>query len=145
MARTDSVADLIGEDVVTDYAFVPDRAVVVITNVQLGDGLAGPPNDQPLQILRDDRPLPVDELGVGHLGKVARHRAGRSFPLNYAWGLGVDQTLPGRPPQMDTLHPSPLYPGQSPDAHDGVPAPEVIRNPHTVFYTATPQVGWHGW
>lgn len=142
---TQSVMDLLGEDVVEQYGFVPDRSIDHIPMVQLGDGLAGPPNDQPLQIFRDTRPLAVDELGMGHLGRVARHRAGRTFPLNYEWGGWFDNTLPGRAPKQDARRMSPLYPGQAPEAHEGVPAPEVIRNPRTVMFTATPQVGWEGW
>ena len=139
---TQSVLDLIGDE---GYDFVPNRSVVVMPPVQLGDGLAGPENDQALQIFRDDRPLAVDELGMGHLGKLARHRAGRYLPLNYEYGAWFDNSLPGRPPVEDHRTPSPLYWGQSPEAHDGVPATEVIRNPRTVFFTATPQVGWEGW
>jgi hypothetical protein len=142
---TQSVYDLLGEDVAADYPHPAAPMVDVFSLVQLGDGLAGPPNDQPLQAFRDTRPLAVDELGMGHLGKVARHRAGRSFPLNYAWGAGLDLSLPGRPPQQDELHPSVFGPGQDPALYAGVPGPEVVRNPRTVLYTATPQVGWYGW
>jgi hypothetical protein len=142
---TQSVADLVGEEVVQDYGFIPARDVVVIPPLQLGDGLAGPENDQPLQIFRDTRPLSVDELGAGHLGKLARHRAGRYMPYNLTWGAWFDPHLPGRPPEQDALHPSPLYPGQDPAAHEGVPATEVVRNPRTIFYTASPEVGWEGW
>lgn len=137
--------DLIGEDVVEEYGFVPDRSVQVFVPLQIGDGLAGPPNDQPLQVFRDTRPLAVDELGMGHLGKVARHRAGRSLPLNYDWGGWFDTSLPGRAPTQDSRELSPLSPGQLPAAHEGVHPPEVIRNPRTVLYTATPQVGWEGY
>lgn len=145
MRTIDDIHDLLGDDVVDEYGFVPDRAIVIVSNVQIGDGLAGPENDQPLQIFRESRPLAVDELGMGHLGKLARHRAGRSVPLNYTFGAGLDPVLPGRPPEQDVLHPSVFGPGQDPAWHDGFPGAQVIRNVHTVYYTATPQVGWEGW
>lgn len=139
------IYDLLGEDVVEEYGYVPDRAVAFVPQVVLGDPAAGPPNDQPLQIFRDTRPLAVDELGMGHLTKVARRAEGRTFPLNDDWGDWFDTSLPGRAPQQDTRTNSPLSPGQDPAAHAGVHPPEVIRNPHTVYYTATPWVGWEGW
>ena len=142
---TQSVYDLLGEDVVEDYGFIPERPVLVFSETQIGDGLAGPDNDQPLQIFRDNRPLAVDELGMGRISKLARHRAGRSVPLNLDWGAGLDMTLPGRVPRQDVRRASPLYPGQDPAAHEGIHPPEVIAAPDTVYYTATPQVGWTGW
>jgi len=157
---TQSVMDLIGEDLVGDtlgedrvgpdlYAgYIPERAIVHVPPMQLGDGLAGPINDQPLQIFRDDRPLAVDELGMQgpFTGpKLARHRAGRQFPLNYEWGDWFDPTLPGRVPTQDTRRPSPLSPGEAASAHDGVPATELIGPARTVYFTATPQVGWDGY
>lgn len=141
---TQSVIDLLGDELGGTPPRL-EREVAYIPMMQLGDGLAGPENDQPLEIFRDTRVLAVDELGMGHLGKLARHRAGRAFPLNEEWGAWFDPDMPGRPPTQDTLRPSPLYPGQSPSWHDGVAAPEVIRGPGTVFFTATPQVGWEGY
>ncbi|HET9721122.1 MAG TPA: hypothetical protein VFP55_13660 [Solirubrobacteraceae bacterium] len=157
---TQTVMDLLGENVAGGglgedmtgadlYAgYIPERALLHIPPVQLGDGLAGPENDQPLQIFRDTRPLAVDELGMQgpfQDPKLARHRAGRQFPLNDQWNAGLDQTLPGRVPTQDSLHPSPLYPGQDPDYYPGVPPTEVLASPRTVFFTATPQVGWEGY
>jgi hypothetical protein len=157
-----SVADLLGEDLSHDElgqdlvgasliaGYIPERAIAHVPAMQLGDGLAGPPNDQQLYIGRDDRPLAVDELGrqgpfLLKMGTLARHRAGRSFPLNYEWGAGIDQTNPGRVPEQDTRTNSPLNPGELPEAHAGVPAAEVLRSARTVFFTTTPQVGWEGW
>lgn len=158
---TQSVADLIGETLTSHdpygedmqgaelYAgFIPDRSVVHIPQMQLGDGLAGPPNDQQLQIQRDNRPIAVDELGMQGpfmWTKVAHIRAGRMFPLNYEWDDALDQVYPGRVVMEDVLHPSPLSPGQQAAAHDGVPPVEVMRHAHTVFFTATPAVGWEGY
>lgn len=142
---TDSVYGLLGEDVVEDYGYVPERSVVFVPQLVIGDPAAGPENDQPLQIFRDTRPLAVDELGMGHLGKLARRAEGRTMPLNDDWGDWFDPSLPGRAPRQDTLHPSVFGPGQNPDSYDGVSPPQLIRNPHTVYYTATPQVGWEGW
>lgn len=140
-----SVYDLLGEDVVVEYGYVPERSVAFVPLVQIGDGLAGPPNDQPLQIFRDTRPLAVDELGMGHLGKVARHRAGRAFPLNDSFDSGLDHTLPGRAPEQDMLRSRSFGPAQDPGLHAGVLAPEVVTNPRTVYWTATPDAGWDGW
>jgi hypothetical protein len=140
-----SVHELLGEEHYQAYDVLPDTGLVFIPLLQLGDGLAGPENDQPLQILRDDRPLAVDELGKGHLGKLARHRAGRAMPLNMTWNAGVDQSMYERPPEQDARHPSGFGPGQNPAVHQGVPAPELVGNPRTILYTATPEVGWEGW
>lgn len=157
-----SVADLLGESLAHDpygedlagedlhAGYIPERSVVHIPQLQLGDGLAGPPNDQPLQIFRDNRVIATDELGMQgpfHLSTsaVARHRAGRMFPLNYEWDDALDQTLPGRVPAQDVLRPSVLSPGEQPAWHDGVPPVEVLPAAHTVYFTATPQVGWQGY
>jgi hypothetical protein len=157
-----SIASLLGEDLNADAlglgedrdghsliaGYRVDRSIIHVPLAQLGDGLAGPPNDQPLQIFRDDRPIATDELGQQGpfmWEKLARHRAGRAFPLNFEWNAGIDQHLPGRAPVEDHRTMSPWYWGQEPDAHDGMLPPEVLPNPHTVFYTASPNVGWAGY
>lgn len=140
--------DMVGPDLYAGY--IPDRSLVHVPQAQIGDGLAGPINDQPLQIFRDNRVIATDELGMQgpfHLeqGKIARHRAGRTFPLNYDWDTALNRPLTGRPPEQDTRYPSPLSPGQLPGAHDGFMPVEVLPNPNTVFYTASPSVGWEGY
>lgn len=141
--------DLAGPDLIDGW--IPGRSIEFIPPMQLGDGLAGPPNDQQFQIYRDNRPIPADSVGMlvgggpSHLGIVARHRAGRQFPLNYEWNAGLDQGFPGMLPQQDALYPSPLYWGQAPGAHDGVPPTELLPPTRTVFYTASPRVGWAGY
>ncbi|HWD76349.1 MAG TPA: hypothetical protein VG371_14505 [Solirubrobacteraceae bacterium] len=159
---TQSVIDLLGEDLaggslgenlITDdliAGYIPERAVVYQPPMQLGDGLAGPLNDQQLYIGRDDRPIATDELGMQgpfmlSIGAIARHRAGRSFPLNLDWNEGLDDTLPGLIPEDAGYRAAPLSPGGLPGAHDGVPAVELVENPRTVFYTASPSVGWAGY
>lgn len=160
--QTESVADLLGERYTTEDPYgedlngpdlqagwIPDRSLVYVPPVQLGDGLAGPENDQALQIFRDNRVIATDELGrqgpFADGPKLARHRAGRNFPLNLEWGAFFDTSLPGLAPEQDALVPSPLYWGQDPDAHDGVPPVEVLPGAKTVFYTASPNVGWTGY
>lgn len=158
---TQSVHDLIGEsggplglgeDMTGSLTagYLPDRSIVHIPQMQLGDGLAGPPNDQQLQIFRDNRPIATDELGLQGpfflpQMAIARHRAGRTFPLNYEWDGGFDPSMLERAPEMDARHLSPLSPGQLPDFHDGVPPVEVLPSPRSVYYTASPNVGWQGY
>lgn len=138
--------DLVGGDLFAGY--IPERVVEHVPQMQLGDGLAGPPNDQALQIFRDNRVIATDELGMqgpftGQ--KLARHRAGRMFPLNYGWGDNLDPSLPGLEVLQDVLVPSKLSPGQQAAAHDGVPPVEVLGSARSVYFTATPQVGWAGY
>lgn len=143
-----NVADLIGESASLQNDELPAHVIDYIPPVQLGDGLAGPANDQQFAIYRDTRPIQADELQdltspTPHLGIVARHRAGRSFPLNYTWGpAGFDFTLPGMVPLQNHRRMSPLSPGGLPRAHDGFKAPEVLKPRRTIFYTSTKHVGW---
>ena len=126
------------------------RTIKYVPQAQIGDGLAGPPNDQSLEIFRDTRPIATDELeGLPfHISKVARHRAGRTFPLNFGYGAWFDNHFPGQLADLNYRNarnsrgPSPLYPGQNPASHQGVAAAEVIPGVNTVYYTATPEVGW---
>lgn len=141
-------ADLMGDDLISGY--IPERSIVHVPLTQIGDGLAGPVNEQNLVIYRDERPLAVDELGMQgpfhlEISKYARHRAGRAFPLNYDYGAGFDPAMYEREFVQDMLNPSPLNPGQLPDAHDGVSPVEVLGSANTVFYTASPNVGWEGY
>lgn len=156
-----TVRDLIGEDLRSDplgedmagsltAGYIPGRDVRYLPPVQLGDGLAGPPNQQQLKIYRDARPIATDELGMQgpfylRIGAIARHRAGRSFPLNYQWGAGLDPTLPGRVPTQESRELSPFGPGMLPDTHAGVAPVELTPTARTVYYTATPMVGWQGY
>lgn len=157
-----NVYDLLGEDLTHDElgedlqgglisGYIPDRSIVHVPAVQLGDGLAGPPNDQQLVIARDNRPIATDELGqqgpwnLNMAGKLARHRAGRQFPLNYEWNAGLDQSNPGLVPQEDALLPSVFDPSQSPSWYVGDPPAELTPTARTVYFTATPTVGWEGY
>jgi hypothetical protein len=142
--------DLAGDDLVSGYH--QGRSVDYIPQVTAGDGLAGPPNEQQLQIYRDDRPLAVDELGmqgpfnlVG-FGSIARHRAGNTYPLNYEWNAGLDLGLPGLVPAQDVLSGAPFGPDQAPEWGYGGTAPtELGPTARTVAYTASPNVGWSGY
>lgn len=156
-----NVYDLLGEDYTHDElgedlqgglisGYIPDHSVVHFVPTQIGDGLAGPPNQQDLVIFRDDRPIATDELGMQgpwnlDIGKVARHRAGRQFPLNEGWNAGLDDTNPGLVPQQDALLPSVFDPSQSPEWYVGDPPAELGPTARTVYFTATPQVGWTGY
>jgi hypothetical protein len=142
-------SDLVDPDDLT-AGYIPERSILYVPQTIIGDGLAGPVNDQMLMIGRDTRPLAVDELGKQgpfqlEIGKWARHRAGRMFPLNYDWGAGLDPSLPeaGMPLEEGAV-PSVLSPEQSPDGWLGVPPVEIIADAHTVYYTASPNVGWGG-
>lgn len=156
-----SVSDLLGENLSDGLGlgedmtgnlisgYIPERTVEFSPLTQIGDGLAGAPNEQHLQIFRDDRPIATDELGVNgpfviEWRKLAHHSAGRSFPLNYGWTAGLDQTNPGLLPRNpdSSLYPSPLYWGQDPDSFGGMAPVEVLPAAHTVYYTASPNVGW---
>lgn len=141
--------NLTGDDLYAGY--IPDRSLLFSPQTVIGDGLAGPVNDQPLQIFRDNRVIATDELGMQgpfHLeqGKLARHRAGRMFPLNYDWVDSSQQGLTGLVPEQDARQLSPLeFPGEYPEAHSGFMPVEVIGNPTTVFYTVSPDVGFEGY
>jgi hypothetical protein len=157
--KLQDVRDLIGEDLRSDplgenmagdplAGYIPERTILFVPQVQLGPALVGPPNDQPLEIYRDDRPIATDELGMQGpfiWRKLARRSAGRTFPLNYEWGATLDPQLPGMLPEQQTRGPSPLSPGQDPLLHDGVQPVEVLPTTRTVWYTASPDVGWVGY
>lgn len=162
MNRGQSVADLIGEplpagslgvdqdDPTLIAGYIPGRTVDYLPPTQIGDGLAGPPNQQILYIGRDNRPLAVDELGmqgpfVLPWTAVARHRAGRSFPLNPDWDHGIDLGAAERASIQDARVLSPFTPGMLPQDHAGVPPVELTPNARTVYYTASPDVGWQGY
>lgn len=142
-------ADLAGASLISGY--IPERSLVIVPPVQIGDGLAGPVNDQQLVIARDNRPLAVDELGKQgpfqlEIGKYARHRAGRQFPLNYQFGAGLDPSLPnGDVPLQDQLGPSVFGPQQDPENFEGFQPAEILPATRTVFNTASPNVGWSGY
>jgi len=161
MIRAQSITDLLGEqlepgslgenlngeDLTAGY--IPERSFDFIPELQIGPPLIGPVNDQLLQIWRDDRPIATDELGMQGpftWHKLAARSAGRTVPLNDEWGpANLDPGMPGLLPTgpNDSRFPSPLYWGQDPPAHRGYDAPAVVANPWTVYYTATPQVGWN--
>lgn len=158
---TQTVTDLLGESFAADElgedqqgglisGYIPDHSLTYIPQTIMGDGLAGPPNDQQLQIYRDDRPIATDELGmqgpfVLDQGRLARHRAGREFPLNMEWNAGIDDTNPGLVPQQDALLPSVFDPSQSPSWYVGDPPAELTPTARSVYFTATPTVGWDGY
>lgn len=137
--------NLSGPDLSTGY--LPERNVEFVPLTMLGPPLVGPPNEQLFEIYRDRRPIPADEIGMQGpfmWRKIASHSAGRVFPLNLEWNAGIDQSLPGRPattPQ-DSRWPTPLGPGQLPHAHAGFAPVEIVDSPWTVYYTASPNVGW---
>lgn len=156
---TESVMDLIGEgggelglgedmngpDLYAGY--IPDHSILHMPQAQIGDGLAGPPNEQHLQIFRDNRVIATDELGMQGpftWEKLARHRAGRTFPLNYEWDTALARPLTGMVPEQDARYPSPIDPSEY-ELKDGFTPTEVLPNPSTVFYTASPDVGWPGY
>lgn len=158
---TQTVTDLIAEDTTANmglgedsagpdlYAgYIPERTVEYMPQLQLGDGLAGPPNQQQLVIYRESRPIATDELGMQGpfsfpQAAIARHRAGRTVPLNYEFGpAGLDPGNVERAPTMDGLVPTPLSPDQLPDWHAGVMAPEILPPTYTVPYTFSPDVGY---
>lgn len=137
--------DLAGEDLTTGY--IPGRGVDYVPLVQLGDGLAGPPNEQQFVIYRDNRVIPADELGrqgpfILKQGTVARHRAGRSFPLNDEWNAGLDLGMVERVPEQDVRSMSPFGPDQEPSWYAGVPGPEILPATFSVPYTLSPAVGY---
>jgi hypothetical protein len=158
-----NVRDLIGEDLTGDAlgqdmagpdltaGYIPNHSVLFIPKTVIGDPVAGPPSDQPLQIFRDNRPIATDELGMEgpwilESKKHSHRAAGRTFPLNYDWiGPFEFERTYGMVPEQDTLHPSVITPDNTPSAHDGVPPVELLENPHTVYFTASPAVGWAGY
>lgn len=150
-----TAADPYGEDLCDEQnliaGWITPRSVAYMPQVQIGPGLVGPVNEQQLQIYRDDRPIATDELGMQGpfrlmIGKYGRQPAGRTFPLNIdGWNAGLDQGMPGLVPVQDVLQLSPFGPDQDPGWYDGNPAPEVLPGARTVFYTASPEVGWEGY
>lgn len=113
----------------------------------IGDGNAGPPNRQGIQIQRDALPIAADELAFQRsLGMEvrARHAAGRYFHQNgdfTAAGAGLADRLPGLPLQAGQK-PSVLGPTQLAGNFTGIRPVSVLPPAQTVLYTATPQVGY---
>jgi hypothetical protein len=116
---------------------------------QIGDGLAGPRNRQQLMIYRDTRPIAADELAYqASLGMevIARHRAGRYFFLSPEFtpgGSGLANRLPGLPLEGGLPGPRQINtPGMQARAHNRNRGPRVLRPAQTVYFTATPYVGY---
>lgn len=162
MTAAQSVADLIGEPLPAGSlgvdqddpgliaGYIPERNIDYLPPTQIGDGLAGPDNVQLLFIGRDRRPLAVDELGmqgpfVLMWTAIARHRAGRSFPYQDDFSDGIDLGAAERAPIQDALRPAVFTPGMLPPAHAGEQPVELTPNARTVYYTASPDVGWDGY
>ena len=149
MASEQSISALLGQQVDDRYSIarVGRRNDHPLAPTQIGDGLAGPRNVQHLVIFRDARPIATDELAFQRsLGMevIARHRAGRYFFLNpnmQVGGAGLDAELPGLPLQGGQS-PSPLSPLQRGQSTSGIRPTEVLAPAQTVYYTATPQVGY---
>ena len=162
--RSLTISDLIGETLTSaepygengtsdelTAGYVPEQIVDFVPQTVIGPPVIGPLEDQQFVIYRDVRPIAADELGqqgpwVMLSRAIARRAAGRTFPFNLEFGpAGLDTTFPGRPPTQDTLHPSPLSPLQEPQAHVGLPPVEVLGPVETIYYTASPNVGWAGY
>lgn len=117
----------------------------------IGPPTVGPDNQQQLEIYRDNRVIPADELGMQgpfllRQGAIAKRPEGRRFPLNIEYGpAGLDTSLPGLVPIEMAAILAPFSPGQLPASQPGVSAPEVIGPVQTIYWTATPQVGWQGY
>ena len=149
MATDQSVTALLGQQVDDRYSIAPvgRRNDVKVNPSQIGDGLAGPRNVQHLVIYRDPRPIAADELAFQRsLGMevIARHRPGRYFfltPEFQVGGSGLDGSFPGMPLQAGQA-PSPLSPLQRGARTAGIRPQEVLAPAQTVYYTATPQVGY---
>lgn len=162
-AQADLIAQLTGADLGGELGlgenltghlttgYLPDKTVLFAAPTVIGDPAAGPENEQQLVIYRDTRPIAADELGVQgpfllRQGAIARRKEGRRFPLNLDWGGGLAHHPPDvDQPLQDTRRLSPFSPGQLPDAHQGVASPELTPTARTVWWTATPQVGWDGY
>lgn len=138
--------NLTGGDLIN--GFIPERDVEFVPLTIIGPPHVGAPNEQLFEIYRDNRPIPADEIGMQGpftWKKVASHSAGRVFPLNENFGpIGIDRTFPGRVPTgpSDSRYPSPFNPGMLPATHAGFSPVEIVDNPWTVYYTASPNVGW---
>ena len=146
---SDAIVEALGGQAVDDlYNVPPSNAKRVLHPTQIGDGLAGPRNVQHLQIFRDALPIAADQLAFqAALGMevTARHRAGRYFLLNpdmTAGGAGLDASLPGLPLHAGLPGPTPFSPGQLSAWHHGIRPAEVLAPAQTVYYTATPDVGY---
>ena len=91
-------------DLVNGYT--AGEAIDFVPATTLGNGVQGPPQQQDLQIWRDNRPLAVDELGmegpwVLPWVMVSHPDAGKTFPLNLDWGMRFDRGMPGLVPQEE--------------------------------------------
>lgn len=146
MASAESVVALLGQVQNTP----PSRARNVAIPTVIGDGLAGPRNVQHLQIFRDALPIAADELAFQRsLGMevIARHRAGRYFienPTFTAGGAGLDPGLPGMPLVAGLPGATPFSKVNRGYGQAGVRGAQVLPPARTVYYTATPQVGYYG-
>ena len=148
MSATDAQIQALGGQLVDDRYNVPaSNQIKVQVPTQIGDGLAGPRSVQRLNIYRDALPIAADELAFQKsLGMevIARRAAGRYFFLNPDFtvgGPGLDAALPGLPLQAGQM-PSPLGPLQLGVDRRGLPPPEVLPPAQTVYYTASPYVGY---
>lgn len=145
MASDQSILALIGTD--SDPNVVaPSRAIDAQHPTIIGPGLSGPRNAQQLTVQRDTRPLAFDELAFQRsLGMevFARNPAGRYmvFYENTAAGGGLSSRLPGLPLQQGQ-RPSPVGPAQLAGNFGGIQAPVVLPAARTVYYTASPGVGY---
>jgi len=146
MATDQLIATLVGEQAAA-WQIPPSVARDIAVPSQIGDGLAGPRNVQHLMIARDAIPIAADELAYQRsLGMevTARHRAGRYFflrPEMQVGGPGLSPELPGLPLQPGL--PGPRRPQIPATQYHGIPPTQVLPPAQTVYYTATPQVGYN--
>lgn len=149
MASDQTIQQLVAQSQAFDDAYnigASDRIRVAVPTI-IGDGNAGPPNRQGIQIQRDAIPIAADELAFQRsLGMEvrARHAAGRYFHQNgdfTAAGAGLADRLPGLPLQAGQK-PSVLGPTQLAGNFRGIRPVSVLPPAQTVYYTATPQVGY---
>ena len=147
---SDVIAQLLGESFTPDMPFGENMSgdliagysqgetIEFVPETQLGNGVQGPPQQQDLQIWRDNRPLAVDELGmegpwVIPWVKTAKPSEGKTFPLNYEFGTRFDKTNPGRPAGDQTLVMSPF---PTVTWADGAETVEVLPDSEGVYSTA---------